>query len=199
MLKCVNYIVAMLPMKLIKNTKTSEEQTFELIFRRYYVRLCGFANKFIGDTAESEEIVQEAFLNVWKKREKLNLDDDIRPYLFKSVQNLCYNFLEHQKVEDKYYKVIYDVYKNQKKDYQTFESVMYSELQAKVDEVIESLPQRCREIFCLSRWDGLKYGEIAEKLQISVKTVETQMSRALVILRKELSDYLVFMIITLLL
>ena len=186
-------------MKLIENTKTREEQAFELIFRRYYVRLCGFANKFIGDTAESEEIVQEAFLRIWNKRDRLNLDDDIRPYLFKSVQNLCYNFIEHQKVADKYYQIIEEVYKNRKKDYQTFESVMYSELQAKVDEVIESLPQKCKEIFCLSRWDGLKYSEIAEKLQISVKTVETQMSRALVILRKELKDYLVFMIIALLL
>jgi RNA polymerase sigma-70 factor (ECF subfamily) len=186
-------------MKLVKSTKSKEEQTFELIFRRYYVRLCGFANKFIGDAAESEEIVQEAFLNVWKNRERLNLDDDIRPYLFKSVQNLCYNFLEHQKVADKYYQVIEEVYKNQKENYNTFESVMYSELQTKVDEAIDSLPRKCKEIFCLSRRDGFKYNEIAEKLHISVKTVETQMSRALVILRKKLSDYLVLIIITLLL
>src|SRR5690554_5172669 len=99
----------MILMKLIKNTKSGEEQTFELIFRRYYTRLCGFANKFIGDTAESEEIVQEVFLNVWEKRDQLNMDNDIRPYLFKSVQNLCYNFLGHKKVADKYFQVIFEV------------------------------------------------------------------------------------------
>ncbi|WP_372934634.1 RNA polymerase sigma-70 factor [Mariniphaga sediminis] len=185
-------------MKLVKSIKSREEQTFELIFRRYYVRLCSFANKFIHDTAESEEIVQEAFLSIWKKRDRLNLDDDIRPYLFKSVQNLCYNFLEHQKVEEKYYQVIEIAYRNQKEDFHTFESVLYSELQVKVDEAIDSLPQKCREIFCLSRFEGLKYAEIAEKLHISVKTVETQMSRALVTLRRELSDYLVIIILILL-
>jgi RNA polymerase sigma-70 factor, ECF subfamily len=186
-------------MKLIKSSISEQEKTFELIFRRYYVRLCGFANKFIGNTAESEEIVQEAFLNIWKKRDHINLDDDIRPYLFKTVQNLCFNFLEHKKVEDSYYSVIEEVYKNQGEDYQTYESVLYHELQLKVDEAINSLPARCREIFHLSRYEGLKYHEIAQKLSISVKTVETQMSRALQSLRKELSDFLVAIIIAFLL
>jgi len=68
-------------MKLIKNIRYEQEKIFELIFRRYYVRLCGFANKFIGNTAESEEIVQEAFLNIRKKRDQINFDDDIRPYV----------------------------------------------------------------------------------------------------------------------
>ncbi len=185
-------------MKLIKTTRSEQEKTFELIFRRYYVRLCGFANKFIGNTAESEEIVQEAFLNIWKKKDQITLNDNIRPYLFKSVQNLCFNLLEHKKVEDSYYLVIEEVYKNQTEDYQTYESVLYNELQTKVDEAISSLPARCKEIFHLSRNEGLKYHEIAQKLNISVKTVETQMSRALQSLRKELSDFLVTIIITLL-
>jgi len=185
-------------MKLIKSNRYEQEKTFELIFRRYYVRLCGFANKFIGNTAESEEIVQEAFLNIWKKRDQINFDDDIRPYLFKSVQNLCFNFLEHKKVADNYYSVIEEVYKNQKADYQTYESVLYHELQTKVDEAISSLPARCKEIFQLSRNEGMKYHEIAQKLGISVKTVETDMSRALQSLRKELSDFLVAIIIALL-
>ena len=185
-------------MKLSKSTRYEQEKTFELIFRRYYVRLCGFANKFIGNTAESEEIVQEAFLNIWKKRDQINLYDDIRPYLFKSVQNLCFNFLEHKKVADNYYSVIEEVYKNQKADYQTYESVLYNELQTKINEAISSLPVRCKEIFHMSRNEGMKYHEIAQKLGISVKTVETQISRALQSLRKELSDFLVAIIIALL-
>ena len=181
----------------VKSSKQqlNEEQEFELIFRRYYVRLCGFANKFIANTAEAEEIVQEVFLNIWDKKDRLKLDDEIKPYLFKSVQNLCFNFIEHQKVVDNYYSVIEVVYNNKKEDFDSYESVLFTEFQAKVDEAIDSLPEECRKIFKMSREDGLKYAEIAEKLGLSVKTVETQMSRALSKLKTELKDYLCILII----
>lgn len=177
--------------------KTNEEQAFELLFRRYYVRLCGFANKFLANSSESEEIVQEVFLSIWKKKDQLKFDDQIRPYLFKSVQNLCYNFLEHKKVVNSYYSVIELVYKNQSNDFNTYESVLYSEFQQRVEQGINSLPEQCRLIFNLSRQEGLKYSEIAERLGISVKTVETQMSRALSKLKVELKDYLVVLIVSL--
>jgi RNA polymerase sigma-70 factor, Bacteroides expansion family 1 len=177
--------------------QSNEEQEFELIFRRYYVRLCGFANKFISNTAEAEEIVQEVFLNVWSKKDRLKLDDEIKPYLFKSVQNLCFNFIEHQKVVENYYSVIEVVYKNKKEDFDAYESVLFTEFQAKVDEAIGSLPEECRKIFRMSREEGLKYAEIASKLGLSVKTVETQMSRALSKLKIELKDYLSILIISL--
>lgn len=175
----------------------NEEQEFELIFRKYYVRLCGFANKFIANTTEAEDIVQEVFLNIWAKKDRLKLDDEIKPYLFKSVQNLCFNFIEHQKVVDSYYSVIEVVYKNKKEEFDSYESVLFTEFQAKVDEAIGSLPEECRKIFKMSREDGLKYAEIADKLNLSVKTVETQMSRALSKLKIELKDYLSILIISL--
>lgn len=184
-------------MEFIPKPQTNEEQVFELLFRKYYSRLCGFANKFINNRQESEGIVQEVFLNIWKKRDQLKLNDEIRPYLFKSVQNLCYNFIEHQKVIDSYYSVIEVVYKNQVDDYDTYESVLYTEFQNKVDVAVKSLPEQCRRIFQLSREEGLKYTEIAEQLGISVKTVETQMNRALSKLKAELKDYLVVLIISL--
>ncbi len=184
-------------MKIIGNAKSEDELAFELLFRRYYVRLCGFANKFIANTAESEEIVQEVFLNIWKKRDQLRLDNEIKPYLFKSVQNLCYNFIGHKKVVDNYYSVIEVVYKNHPEDFSTYESVLYNEFQSKAESAIQSLPNQCRVIFELSRDEGLKYAEIAEKLGISVKTVETQMSRALSKLKTELRDYLVILLIAL--
>ena len=184
-------------MKIIGKAKSAEEQAFEVLFREYYPRLCGFANKFIANSAESEEIVQEVFLNIWKKRDQLNLSAEIKPYLFKSVQNLCFNFLEHRKVVDNYYSVIEVVYKNHAEDFNTYESVLYAEFQTKADAAIEALPDQCRKIFQLSRQDGLKYHEIAEKLGISVKTVETQMSRALSKLKIELKDYLAVLLISL--
>ena len=183
-------------MKIVGNSKSDDELAFELLFRRYYVRLVGFANKFISNTAESEEIVQEVFLNIWKKRDQLQLNNEIRPYLFKSVQNLCFNFIEHRKVVDNYYSVIEVVYKNQAEDFNTYESVLFGEFQSRAEIAIESLPEQCRQIFQMSRQHGLKYAEIAEKLGISVKTVETQMSRALSKLKTELKDYLAIILIS---
>lgn len=184
-------------MRIIENKKSNEELAFEILFRKYYVRLCCFANKFIANSAESEEIVQEVFLNIWNKRSHLKLDDEIRPYLFKSVQNMCFNFIEHKKVIDNYYSVIAVVYKNQAEDFNNYETVLYNELQKRVDSAIESLPAQCKKIFQMSRQDGLKYIEIAENLGLSVKTVETQMSRALAKLKEELKDYFVILIVCL--
>lgn len=185
--------------KIIEKIKQGDELAFELLFRKYYGRLCGFANKFIGSSTESEEIVQEVFLNIWNRKEKLKLNEEIRSYLFKSVQNLCFNYIQHQKIVDKYYSAIEIAYKNQTDDFNTYESVLYNELQTKVDEAISTLPKACRRIFKMSRVEGLKYAEIAQKLNISVKTVETQMGRALVKLRLALKDYLPILIIILLL
>lgn len=184
-------------MRIIENKKSNEELAFEILFRKYYIRLCCFANKFIANSAESEEIVQEVFLNIWKKRSQLKLDNEIRPYLFKSVQNMCFNFIEHRKVIDNYYSVIEVVYKNQAEEFNNYETVLYNELQKRVDIAIESLPAQCKTIFQMSRQDGLKYIEIAENLGLSVKTVETQMSRALSKLKEELKDYLVILIVCL--
>lgn len=185
--------------EITEKVRSGDEQAFELLFRKYYVRLCGFADKFIANTAESEEIVQEVFLNIWKKRDQLKLADDIRPYLFKSVQNFCFNLIEHKKVEDQYYSVIDLAYKDSTEDFNTYESVLYAELQKNVEKAISSLPTECRNIFQMSRQEGLKYKEIADRLGISVKTVETQMSRALTKLKTELKDFLTILIISILL
>lgn len=181
----------------IEKVKSGDELAFELLFRKYYVQLCSFANKFTSNTAESEEIVQEVFLNVWKKREQLKLDQEIRPYLYKSVQNLCFNIVQHRKVVDQYYAIIDIAYQNRVEDFDTYESVLYHDLQDKVEEAISELPTECRRIFQMSRKEGLKYKEIADKLGISVKTVETQMGRALAKLKVELKDYLTILLISL--
>ncbi len=178
--------------------KTPDEQAFELLFRKYYMRLCGFANKFLYDPIESEEIVQEVFLNVWRKREQLNLNAGISAYLFRSVQNLSLNFIEHRKIVNSYYAVIAKAYENSSDDLSAESKLHYTELNQRVEEAIASLPAECRRIFQLSRAEGLKYAEIAAQLGISVKTVETQMSRALSKLKTELKDFLTILLISLL-
>ncbi len=179
--------------------KSVDEQAFELLFREYYSRLCCFANRFISNMPESEEIVQEVFLKIWKRRDELRLDSNLSSYLFKSVQNLCLNFIEHRKIEDNYYEVIELLYKNNDVDFNVYESVLFNELQQNIDKAVDSLPDECRKIFRMSRQEGMKYSEIAEKLNISVKTVETQISRALAKLKFELKDFLTALIISLLL
>ena len=179
--------------------KSVEEQAFELLFREYYSRLCCFANRFISNMPESEEIVQEVFLKIWKRKNELQLDNRLSSYLFKSVQNLCLNFIEHRKIEDNYYEVIELLYKDNNMNFNVYESVLFNELQQNIDKAVNSLPDECRKIFSMSRQDGLKYTEIAEKLNISVKTVETQISRALTKLKFELKDFLVLFIISFLL
>ncbi len=185
--------------KVIAKVESDDEYKFELLFRKYYVRLCGFANKFICDRAEAEEIVQEVFLNVWKKRGQLMLNEEIGPYLFRSVRNLCINMVEHKKVVDSYYAVIMQVYQYSSEKFNTYDPVLYAELQQKVDVAVGSLPVECGKIFRMSRLEGMKYTEIAEKFGISVKTVETQMSRALAKLRAELIDFLIIVIVGILL
>jgi RNA polymerase sigma-70 factor (ECF subfamily) len=178
-------------MATIHGHKPDEERSFELLFRKYYLHLCAYANKFIANQQESEEIVQQLFLNVWEKKERFRFDETIRPYLFKSVKNQCLNLIGHRKVTDTYYAVISEVYKNDRDDPGPYDPVVVSELQGRIQHTIALLPDQCRKIFMMSRDDGLKYAQIALALGISVKTVETQMSRALAKLKFELKDYLV--------
>ena len=182
--------------ELIQRVKLGDEQAFELLFRQYYVRLCGFANKFLNNWTESEEIVQEVFLRIWNKKENLNASASLKSYLFKSVQNLCINSLDHKKIVDRYVQTTQWLYGSQGVlGDSVHESLLAKELEENIQNSIEQLPSECKTIFKLSRFDNLTYKEIAEKLNLSVKTVETQISRALSKLRLELKDYVQLLIL----
>ncbi len=184
---------------LINRIIAGDEQAYELLFRRYYRRLCGFAFKILGDKNDSEEVVQEVFFNIWKNRQNLTPKENLKPYLFKSVQNLCFNFIRHRKVVDQSYRIIELIYENNPPaNENAFDKLLAEELEVKIDHAIDKLPTECRKIFLLSRDEGLKYSEIAEKINISIKTVETQISRALKKLKVELKDYLTVLIISIL-
>lgn len=186
-------------MTLVHAHKSDDEISFELLFRKYYLHLCAYADKYLANHQESEEIVQQLFLYVWENKERFRFDETIRPYLFKSVKNQCLNLIGHRKVTDSYYAVISEVYKNDPEDAGPYDPVVVSELQGRIRHTITQLPDQCRKIFMMSRDDGLKYNQIALALGISVKTVETQMSRALTKLKLELKDYLITIILMILL
>lgn len=173
--------------------KLGDEQAFELLFRKYYMRLCGFANKFLNDPEESREIVQEVFMKIWEGREDIDPEDSLKSYLFKIAQNLSLNRLRKKKVESKYVEIYKLVYIDHS-EFSSYESLLARELEDNITTAINTIPPKCKRVFELSRMEGLKYDEIAKTLNISVKTVEAQMSKALRILRLELKDYLEILI-----
>ena len=170
-----------------------DEQAFELLYRRYYARLCAFANKFLFDPQSSEEVVQDIFLKLWENRKTLQDGSSGKSFLFQAVHNKSLNLLAHQKVAVKYSEMIKAVYSHPE-EFDVHESLIAKELQKKILIVVNDLPPECRRIFMMSRSQGKKQLEIASELNISVKTVETQINRALKRLKIELSDYLTVLI-----
>ncbi len=179
---------------LIVRIKEGDAKSFEVLFNTFYPPLCAYANKFVHDPAEAEEIAQDVFFRLWKSRMQLDEDDSVKGYLFTSVRNKCLHFLEHRKVKDKYAAILHYVYK-QSDEPSVHESLVASELEDDLDKALKQLPTQCRRVFELNRLEGLKYSEIATHLNISQKTVETQMSRALQKLRVQLKDYMLLMIL----
>lgn len=169
--------------ELLQKISQGNEESFTEAFDRYYPGLCYYADKFIHDTDESRSLVQEVFVNLWIKRNKLVIEQSLKAYLFESVRNSAIDYLKHKLVETKYLKEA------------PHESVSFdrnlieeAELNARINSAIESLPKKCREIFTLCRFEELRYSEIAQKLGISIKTVEMQMGIALKKLRSKLTD-----------
>lgn len=165
--------------------KEGNEQAFKALFEKYYASMCHYACQFLKDTDLAEETVQELFVRLWEKRTGLTIDTSVNNYLFRSVHNHCLNQLQHQKIRQQYASHVMEVSK-QEADWQPF--YMEVELMERIEKCISALPEKRQEIFRLSREQGLKYKEIAEKMNISVKTVEAQMGLALKYLRDELKE-----------
>ena len=161
-------------------------EDFEQLFRTHYSDLCSYANGFLKDADASEDVVQEVMLRVWNSRRTIEMTGSHRSYLFRAVRNSCLNVLKHISIREQY--------KESKERLAPLtdagDTLVASELQVKIREAVNHLPFERRKVFVLSRYDGLTYSQIAEKMGISVKTVENQMSKALQFLRKELADYL---------
>jgi RNA polymerase sigma-70 factor (ECF subfamily) len=165
-------------------------QAFERLFRSYYQMLCGYSLKFVGDPDTAEEIVQDLFYTLWEKRDELKINSSVKSYLFSAVHNKCLKYIEHRTVEQKYRN--YYLRHESEIDSEPYDSAHVVELQRIIDHTLDTMPEKCGRIFRLSRFEGLTYQEIAQKLSISVKTVETSMGRALRHLRKNLKEFVEF-------
>ncbi|MCW0483486.1 RNA polymerase sigma-70 factor [Gaoshiqia sediminis] len=172
--------------ELFAQLKTGYEPAFKQLFLKYYAPLCYYARQYFDEDEKAEEVVQDVFVRIWAMRTKLDIEISVRQYFFRAVKNQCINQLQHQHIEQKYAHTVQEDFKN---DRDTNPYFMEVGLQQKIETCIEALPEKRREIFRLSREEGLKYKEIADRLNISVKTVETQMGLALKQLREQLKDY----------
>jgi len=169
---------------IFRRIKQGDEAAFSRLFDEYYVSLCYFANKFIGDMDISRSVVQQVYVDLWEKREKIDILWSVKSYMFHAVNNKSIDYLRKNKntvtLTDK---------EGDTRQIPFRDLVEESELNDRINNSINQLPEKCREIFLLCRFEGLKYSEIAERLHISVKTVEMQMGIALKKLRESLSDY----------
>ncbi len=172
--------------------KNSDEKAFEILFRLYYQPLKSYATNIIEDNELAEGIVQEVFINLWENRNKLE-NTAPKAYLYQLVKNRALNKIRHQKVKNKYTEEILHT-ENEWID----EELDHEDLVAKIYMSIDKLPAQCKKVFIMSRMHGLKHKEIAEDLNISIKTVKNQVGKALKILRKDLNGINITLIISLL-
>ena len=157
---------------------------FEKLFHVYCQPLINFAFRFVYDRAIAENIVQDVFVKVWKKRKQLNPNANIKYYLYTAVKNESLKYQRHNDVKQQYVK---SIDQNEQLANPHEEDSNSKELGISINDAISQLPEKARIIFQMNRFDQLTYKEIAKIQKISVKTVETHMSRALKFLRKQLS------------
>jgi RNA polymerase sigma-70 factor (ECF subfamily) len=170
----------------------SKEQ-FEEIFNLHYSDMCSYANLYLKDLDASEEVVQNVFFKLWVNREKIHIKTSIDSYLFRAVKNASLNTLKHVDIREEY--KIHNQYEIDQDELEEEEDFSRSDMEKLIRKTIDKLPFDRRRIFIMSRYEGLKYKEIAEELGISVKTVENQISRSLKFLKQELADYIPLLII----
>lgn len=176
--------------ELLKAFAEGDQKAFEALFNEYYDSTCRYIIRVIKDFDTTEEIVQATFVNLWEKREMIKSDVSFRSYLFRAAYNTALNYLKHKKVVARHVASKQDRIIEVKKSFVSHQPDF--ELEKRIKSAIEDLPPQCQRVFRLSREEGLKYHEIAEELDISKKTVEVHMGKALKMLRERLQDYLIF-------
>ncbi len=189
--------------QLLEGIKRDDSESFELLFRRYFNRLKAFTLSFVKDDMLAKDIVQEVFIKIWEKRATIK-DISLEVFLFKMVRNQCLNYLRHVKVVENRAGNLKDA--TQMEELYRIDIIrdepyllIEKELEQEIVDVMNELPEKCKEVFQLSRIDGLMNAEIAEKLDVSVKNVEKHMTKALKHFREHFNDRLPVQVIILVL
>lgn len=167
---------------------------YESTFREHYEPLTRYAHSILKNQEEAEDAVQRLFIKFWEKRFDLQIDN-VRAYLYRATYNTCLNQVKSNKNSLKHVPES-EVQIHASDD--ASNGVLGDELQTQIEQAMEALPEKCRQVFQLSRFEEKSYKEISEELNISVKTVENHIAKALKIMRSELSEYLPLLLITIL-
>jgi RNA polymerase sigma-70 factor (ECF subfamily) len=168
--------------------KGGDIREFERLFEKYYQPLCLHAYKILKDMDTAEDMVQELFYNVWKNRETMSIRFSLNAYLYEAIRLNSLHYIKHLHVEKSYSEQVLSKANNAVPEIQD-SGMDTKELNNIIAQTLKQMPVRCCRIFCLNRFEGKKYREIAEMLSISVKTVEADMGKALQLFRKSLKDY----------
>ncbi|MBL0739624.1 RNA polymerase sigma-70 factor [Chryseolinea lacunae] len=169
---------------IVRAIRGGDQGAFQQVFHACYEGLCQYACTMLKDMDEAEDVVQALFVKVWEKRADLDIHHSMRSYLFRSVYHQCINQLEHRAIKWKHQEqgALQMLHEVQQPD------VFPDELEERVKAAIAALPEQCRIIFVMSRYEEMKYAAIAARLNLSVNTIENQVSKALKILRSKLKD-----------
>ena len=172
--------------------RQGSEKVFESIFKDHFKSLHAYAYTFLKDDELAEEVVQNVFCRIWEKRDNLKTDGSLKAYLYRAVHNESLNYLKHQKVKASF-QVYYADQMEQSEEHSS-RKLMVNELERHIQKAMNELPQQCRTIFQLSRFEQLKYQQIADQMGLSVKTIENQMGKALKLMRLKLAEFLTIML-----
>jgi RNA polymerase sigma-70 factor, ECF subfamily len=165
-----------------------DENAFEQVFKTYYKNLHAYVCSMLKEEMYAEEIVQQVFFKLWERADNIAITGSVAAYLYRAVHNESLNHLKHQKVKASHQ--MHVAYSMKDADEVAPRTLQAKELEKKIHAVLSELPEQCRTIFQMSRFEEMKYREIAGRLSISIKTVENQMGKALKILREKLAEYL---------
>lgn len=177
-----------------------DSQAYESLFKEYYKFLCSYAYGLTKDRHVAEELVEDFFVNLWHNRHKINISTSVRSYFVSSVHNRCINYLQRERpkfISSSDIEKLIDHEKTVGDKLITPEvpTLLTTELEKILFKAIENLPKSCKEIFLLSRYQDLSYAEIADKQNISVNTVKTQIKIALSKLKDDLKDFIIVFLI----
>ena len=178
--------------QLIKKLREGVHHAYKFIFDHYYALMGAIAYEYVEDYYISQNIVEDVMMSIWEKREQLIISTSVKSYLLTSVHNKCIDYLRSRSREAEVFSLESEIGSSSCyiPDQEMFEQIVLSELEKKIEEIIQSMPEECKKVFLLSRYGNKSYAEIANELNISVNTVKYHIKKALSLFREELKDYL---------